>query len=330
MRKWMCLAIVAGFLFSTAHGLEFGGGAFSAGKAEVVVSAQQRWARLKHKDGSVSKTTYDPTAGAVGIKFGAEQFTTGLSVSYEGGTAKHDSSYIDRGNPIAVHDKTEDRTLGFTLFGKYRTLSGFNISGSAFLGVNWVKTKSGTVHDQGGPLAVLGSAGSKSSLQYGASLEVGKDFDFGGLRLTPHVGVDYSFTPKSKLRMSVFDGLRRYEQETPFSIPKQNFWEVPVGVTVAKSFVCGDWTIRPSVDLTLVTSIGNIRDNNMNFRAGFSSFNGSAWKVYGLGGDHWGGRVTVGVNALKAGRFDLGVKYSYEGRRSFNDHRLSANLGFSF
>lgn len=115
--------------------------------------------------------------------------------------------------------------------------------------------------------------------------------------------------------------------------PNQNFYEIPLGVTFAKDFAVCDWVITPSVDLTLVTSVGHIKNRNMNGRAGFASLtgsDGSAWKVYGIGAENWGGRATAGVKAVKSERFDLDFNYTYEGRKKYYDHRLTASVGWSF
>lgn len=315
MRKTL-YAVLAAFLVTvTAQAVDFNTRACLNPQSEVFFAGMQRFVTMKnskHDGERFSKTKYKPTSLAMGYQYQTEQLTAGIAMSYEIGKIKY---YDDD-----EFTKIRDRMFGFTLFGEYRFGCGYYAKGSAFVGFASQKLKSG--YDGADKYTGNGSA---SSTRFGASLEFGKRFDFGnGFLVTPHVGFDYSYLPNKDIPYRDAG----VPEESPW--PSQNFYEFPIGVTLAKDYQCGDWVFTPSVDLTLVTSVGGIKNRNMNGRPGFASYNGSEWKVYGIGAGHWGGRATAGIKAVKAGRFDVDFKYAYEGRKKYNDHRLSASVGLAF
>lgn len=314
--------LLALFVFSApAMAVDFDPTCYTTTNHQVFTSVFQRYVTAKHGDGLSTKTKYDPTAVALGYKYTTGNgWETGLTFSYETGNAKHDL----RMTGADYRFKVRDRTYGFTLFGVYTAPTGWYTKGSAFVGFANQKLKNG--HDSLG--GRYRSAGSRSSTRFGASVEFGKIYDFGdGFRVTPHVGFDYAHAPKDRIRVHDYVN----NSGSRLITDSQNFYEIPLGVGVAKDFVAADWVVTPSVDATLVSSFGNIKDENMNYRTGFASNVGSnSWKVYGVGADHWGGRVTAGIKAMKSDRFDVGLNYTYEGRKKYNDHRLAAVLGLKF
>lgn len=315
MRKTLYVAMAAFLVAMTAQAVDFDTRACLNPQNEVFFSAMQRFVTMKNKTHGdrMDKTKYKPTSLALGWQYSTEQLTAGVSTSYEIGKIK----YYDDGD----FAKVRDRMFGFTLFGEYRFGCGYYTKGSAFVGFASQKLKSG--HDDTG--LTFSSGGSTSSTRFGASLEFGKVFEIGdGFRVTPHVGFDYARYTGKNIPYSDISG------DYAISQPSQNLYEFPIGVKLAKDFQYCDWVVTPSVDVTLVTSVGGIKNHNMNARPGFASRTGSEWKVYGITGDHWGGRITTGVKAVKAGRFDVDVNYAYEGRKKYNDHRLSATVGLGF
>lgn len=315
MRKALYAVAAALLVSMTAPAVDFDTRACLNPQNEVFFSVMQRFVTMKDKKSSTSrsdKTKFKPTSLALGWQYSTEQLTAGVSMSYEIGKIKY---YWD--DEFA---KVRDRMFGFTLFGEYRFGCDYYAKGSAFVGLASQKLKSG----YNGPDKYTGD-GSASSTRFGASLEFGKRLDLGnGFLVTPHAGFDYSYLPGKDIPFRDAG----VPDKSPW--PSENIFEFPVGVTLAKNYECGDWLITPSVDMTLVTSVGGIADRNRNGRPGFSSRTGSEWKTYGIGAGHWGGRITTGVKAVKAGRFDVDLKYAYEGRKKYNDHRLSATVGLAF
>ena len=314
MKKTVLLLFAAFVSGSFAYAVDFDTKACITPHSEIFVSGLQRFVTAKNKDSSVDKVKAKPTSMAIGYQYVGERWTTGLSVSYETGKRK----MWDYGDD--EYAKLRDRMFGFTLFGTYQSDCGYYVKGSAFLGFARTKVREGYIGTND-----ISRRGHDNSTRVGASVEIGKEFDFGdNYRITPHVGFDYSYMP-SEHRDYIAAGVPGRGNSV-----HQNFYEIPVGVTFAKDFVACDWVITPSVDLTFVPSVGKMKRGNMNVRTGFASRTGSEWKVYGIGADHWGGRVKAGIRAVKSERFDIDVNYAYEGRKKYHDHRISATLGFGF
>lgn len=312
-RRFGVAAVMAVAVTSAAFAIDFDPNCYRTVNHEIFTSVFQRFVTAKKDEGAIRKTTAKPTAGLVGYRYSTPQLSGGIAVSYEAGNSKN---YTNAGM-----FRLRDETLGLSLFGKYTGLSGWYGQSSLFAGFNRKKLRDGSIAG-----VRYGEDGRDSSTYFAATLEAGKVFDFGyGTKVTPHAGFNYAFTPSDDLRARSAAGAERW------STDRQNFFEIPVGVTFAREFQAGmDWVVTPSVDLTLVSSVGNVNDNNYNYRRGFAAYDGSKWQVHGIGGGHWGGRVTAGINALKSDKFDVGVTYTYEGRKKYDDHRIAAGIGIKF
>lgn len=290
----------------SVHALDFSYRVAEQPNHTILLSGFQRFARLK-KDDETVRTRYNPTAGAVGYVYNQEWWHAGASFSYEHGDRKYDSgegSYKVRAN-----------TPGFTLFGGWHNQNGLYAKGSTFLGFASYKFRDARFMN-----GAAGNGETNHNTLFGASLEVGKSFTFGDdWALTPHVGFDYAHAPSESYRFAGGDPLRW---------DSQNFYEIPIGLGLSKTFNCGNWSITPSVDMTLVNSLGHISDYN--YYPGFASRTANDWKVYGVGGDHVGGRITTGIQAKIGERTSFGVDYTFEGRKGYRDHRISAMFGWAF
>lgn len=303
------MALVA--LTGAAFAANFAADCYQTTNHEIFTSAFQRFVTSKHS-GDVRKTTYKPTAGLLGYRYSTPQWSAGLAFSYENGLSKN---YGDFGN-----FRMRDETYGISLFGKYTGFGGWYAQSSFFAGYNQKEMRDGTI---GGNR--ISRSDDDSSTYLAATLELGKVYEFGaGTRVTPHAGFNYAFTPASHLRASSAGAPRRYD------FRRESFYEIPVGVSFEKDFYAGEWIITPAVDLTFVGSLGHTNNENYNYRSGFAAYDGSKWLVHGIGGGHYGGRVTAGINAVKSDRFDVGVSYTYEGRKKYDDHRITAGVGLKF
>lgn len=326
MKRFVCLFAVFLAGTSVAWSVDFYQGAFSGGNSEFVASYYQRFVTAKNRHSSFDKVKSNPAAGGIAYQYhNGDQWTAGLSISYEQGDIKAYSSDWNAVGYRDIYNKLTNRNLGFTVFGKMNLFDGWYVKGSGHLGFNWLKLKHNDWTQYSAAGGYLGQGGdyygrgNRSSTQFGLSLEGGKAFVVGdGFIITPHAGIDYSYTPKARIK--VWDAATGFDNT--LSIAHQNYFELPIGVMASKDFCAGDWTITPSVDLTVVPAVGNIKSDNMNYRTGFASFTGSDWKAYGVGGDHWGGRVSAGVKADMSKRAGMELKYAYEGRRKYDDHRL--------
>lgn len=276
----------------------------------VFGSAMQRWASLKN-DAGIVDTRFNPTAGGVGLVYKQGDWRVGASFSYEAGTRKYSA-------PIGSMRVDSDMP-GITLFGGYETPTGWYADASGFAGFGRFE---GQNYSQWG--RYYGNSDRIHNTVFAAGLEGGKKFDLGGYTLTPHVGVDYSYTPEERY---TFGGpLGPTMAMAP--VAGQSYWEIPVGVSFGKTFLFGNWAITPKVDATLVNAVGH--NDNMNTSPGFAYLTDKGWKVGGIGGDHFGARLSAGVKAMLNQRTEMGLDYTYEGRSNYNDHRLSAVVGWSF
>ena len=291
---------------SAVLGVDFYSRAYDCAPNQTIfVSAFQRYVKLKDSDGPVNR--FNPTAGAVGYVYSQGMWEAGAAFSYEHGTRKYD--FGDSGFRV------QSDMPGFSLFGTMRNPTGWYVEGSTFLGFGTYKAKD--LWDAGGNR--LGSGDRNHKTVLAAGLEAGKVFDMGyDLAVTPHIGIDYAYAPSENYTRN---GLGA-------NYASQSFWEIPLGVSISKTFNCGAWSFTPRADATMVTSIGNI--DNMNANPGFAYRTARSWKVAAIGGDHLGARLSAGLDAKVGDRTTLGVDYTYEGRKHYNDHRISAMLGWSF
>lgn len=313
MRRTLIFGLAAAFGCLSAMGADFYNRSFECDyyNSTVFVSGFQRFARLKNSDNSL-RTRYNPSAIALGYKYSRDIWNVGAAFTFEGGTRKYDDRFY--GDSYRVRS----RTPGVSLFGGVELPSGWYADANAFAGFSSLKGR-----DYRDAFGTISRGSSTHKTQFAAGLEVGKHFDMtGGFRIKPHVGFDYAYSPGEHYRFDDAGGSIVISQK------RENFFEIPLGVSFSKAFECGNWTITPEVDLTLVNSIG--RMDGMNHYPGFATMTNSGWKVYGVGGDHIGGRVTTGVNAKMNDRASVGLDYTYEGRKGYNDHRLSAMFGWAF
>ncbi|MDR2390987.1 MAG: autotransporter outer membrane beta-barrel domain-containing protein [Planctomycetota bacterium] len=309
MRAHIVTALVT-FLFTlSVRAVDFDSRAWTGPGISVFVSGAQRGARTKNGG---DETRFNPYAVALGFERATLGWSSGFSMSYETGHLKYASP--------GEYARILDRTLGFTLFGTRHFGDGFYGRGSIFLGFASQKLKGG--YDGAG---LRTANGQDRSIRLGAGLEFGKIYEIGsGLRFTPHAGFDYSLVPGSDI------SYKRAGDSGSLAWPHQNRYEIPLGLTLAKDFFLGEWIFTPSVDATLISAVGHIKDVNRSARPGFMSHTGSGWKTYGVGAGHWGGRLTAGVTMAKSRRFDLDLNYMYERHKNYRDHRVAVSAGVLF
>lgn len=313
MRRTLALGLIAAIGCMSAMGADFYNRSFQCDyyNSTVFVSGFQRFARLRNSDNQLH-TRYNPSAVALGYTYSRDIWTVGAAFTYESGQRRYRDGFFDDSYRVRSH------TPGISLFGGVKLPSGWYADANLFTGFSTLKARS--YQDAFG---YISRGNTVHNTQFAAGLEVGKAFDMsGGFRIKPHVGFDYAYSPGERYRFN--DGV----DIISIAQKRQNFFEIPLGVSFSKAFDCGNWTITPEVDVTLVNSIG--RMDGLNHYPGFAAMTNSGWKVYGIGGGHIGGRVTTGVNAKMNERTSFGLDYTYEGRKGYNDHRLSAMVGWSF
>lgn len=272
-------------------------------------SVMFRSVRLKKSHDDDPKAKYTPTSFAVGYAHNFGKLQLGAAFSYEGGNRKLDYSNGD-------NYKLRTNIPGFSIFGIYRPFDNNTyVSGSGFLGFASYKAKN--LH-MGGMNYGTGTTERKNLFSLG--VEVGHAWRFSDLFvLTPHIGVDYSYAPSEFYAWNggAFDHLG-----------SQSYWEIPIGVSISKTFLLGGFALTPKVDATLATNVGSVDPKNAH--PGFAYRTADSWKVVGASAGSVGARLTAGVDARFTDRVKLGVEYTYEGRSEYNDHRVSATFALSF
>jgi|GEM_PF-3193575 Autotransporter beta-domain. len=319
--KKMTLLAMALLLFGVTQAVEFSSQAFTQPGWTTFAAFQQRYARLKHGSSDVGKNRYTSSTEAIGAAYSTGPWTVGGSLSYEYGRSKYD--FVNRsGNFIDGNGKMRDQTFGVNLFGTYRMMDDWYASGNVFTGFADTKPKYMNSYTSSGTSA-FSSFDSEKDVVFGSSLEVGKYFNLNeGFFIKPFVGFDYSYVPGREYNF-MDNG-----QWGTMTVGSQNFVEVPVGFGIGKSFHSGNWVFTPNVDFAFINSIGKM--DNKNYNPGFSSYDGQKWRTYGIAGSHYGGRISAGLDAKLNQKYDIGIDYTYEGRRDYNDHRISAMFGITF
>lgn len=305
------------FCCLVAQGANFSSRSYECATNQTVFfSGFQRFANLKNGDGDVN-TKYNPTAGAIGYVYNQGQWHAGAAFSYENGTRKYDYRTVDASYRI------RSSTPGISIFGGMETPNGWYVDTAAFLGFGSYKSKRFDAA-MGGNRVHVGSGNNQHNTNFALSLEGGKIFQLpSDFLVTPHIGIDYAYTSGETYRF--MDGGTTYRMA---AINSQNYFEIPLGVSFSKMFYMGNLTLTPKVDLTMVNSFGGM--DTMNSQPGFAYRTAKGWRVAGGGGDHVGGRITAGMDAKLGDRTSFGVDYTYEARKRYHDHRISAMFGLAF
>lgn len=320
MKKITLLALAFALLFGVAQAVEFSSQAFAQPGWTAFAAFQQRYARLKHGSSDITRNKYTSSTEAVGMAYTRGPWTAGVALSYEYGTNKYDVSHS--APSIDGNAKFRDQVFGVNLFGTYRMMNDWYASGNVFTGFSRSKPKYVYTYVPGGVNSFTSMDTEKDTV-FGSSLEVGKYFNLNeGFFVKPFVGFDYAHIPGREYHFMEGGTAATMNSES------QNFYEVPIGVGIGKSFHSGSWVITPNVDVAFINSIGKM--DNKNYYAGFSSYDGQKWRTYGVAGSHYGGRISAGLDAQLNQKYDVGIDYTYEGRRDYNDHRISAMFGITF
>ena len=146
------------------------------------------------------------------------------------------------------------------------------------------------------------------------------EFDFNGLNVTPHAGLRYS-----SIDIDDYD-VTGAETYAHFASDSLDVFSIPVGVTVAKEFVAGTWTVKPSFDVTLTGSFGDDSFDGEVDWVGISNVS-TATSTEVLDNFTYG--ATLGVGA-KTGNFSLGLGVNYTGSSNVDEFGVNANARYVF
>ncbi|MBU3845353.1 MAG: autotransporter outer membrane beta-barrel domain-containing protein [Candidatus Anaerobiospirillum pullicola] len=172
--------------------------------------------------------------------------------------------------------------------------------------------------------ATLGSFDTVGASLDSTNLSVGVtgkyEFDYNGLYVTPHACLRYSTIDIDDYDVSGRDTYAHFASDS------LDVFSIPVGVTVAKEFVAGTWTVKPSFDVTLTGNFGDDSFDGEVDWVGISNVN-TATSTEVLDNFTYG--ATLGVGA-KTGNFSLGLGVNYTGSSNVDDFGVNANARYVF
>ena len=146
------------------------------------------------------------------------------------------------------------------------------------------------------------------------------ELDFNGVSVAPHAGLRYSSIDIDDYSV---DGQETYAH---FSAQSMDVFSIPVGVTIAKDIVAGNWTVKPSFDLTLTGNFGDDEfDGDVEWEGVSNLVTQTSTEVL----DNFTYGATLGV-AAKTGNFSLGLGVNYTGSSNVDEFGVQANARFVF
>ena len=151
------------------------------------------------------------------------------------------------------------------------------------------------------------------------------EFATQSMTVTPHAGLRFT-----KLSMDDYTVTSGAADIADFSADDMNVFSIPVGVTFASEFTSGDWSVQPSLDVTLTANAGDTDlDGDSRW---LGTDNGFGEMTYGVSTevlDDFTYGATLGI-AAKTGGFSLGLGVNYTGSSNVDEFGVNANARFVF
>ena len=146
--------------------------------------------------------------------------------------------------------------------------------------------------------------------------------EFSGVDIKPHAGLRYSSLDLDDYTVdsAVAGEVAGYEADS------LSIFSIPVGVTISKDIVAGNWTVKPSFDLTLQ---GNFGDDEAEGTVGWNGVANLDKNLTTEVFDNFTYGANLGV-AAQTGNFSLGVGVGYVGSSNTDEFSASANARFTF
>ena len=146
--------------------------------------------------------------------------------------------------------------------------------------------------------------------------------EFSGVDIKPHAGLRYSSLDLDDYTVdsAVAGAVAGYEADS------LSIFSIPVGVTISKDIVAGNWTVKPSFDLTLQ---GNFGDDEAEGTVGWNGVSNLDKSLTTEVFDNFTYGANLGV-AAQTGNFSLGVGVGYVGSSNTDEFSASANARFTF
>lgn len=147
------------------------------------------------------------------------------------------------------------------------------------------------------------------------------DMDVAGVQVSPHAGVRYTHINTQDHDIKVNN-----KTTATYQGKDMNVVSLPVGVTVAKKITNGNWSIKPSLDLTVTTNVGDDAHKGNVKWSGIDNLNTA---VNNTVLDKVNVGATAGVQFTN-GNFSAGAGVGYTGSENSEDLTVGVNAQYKF
>ena len=158
------------------------------------------------------------------------------------------------------------------------------------------------------------------SSSWSAWLSAQLKVELGALTLSPHLGLSYQH-----LSFDDYDLSFNNTTCAHYSAENMQLWSLPLGLTLASELSTGSWSIKPSLDLSLIPYWGDTdQDSTVRWSGLTRSYHTTSAII-----DELTYEATLGLSA-QSGALALGLELSYSGSEHSDGLGLSAHAHYRF
>ena len=158
------------------------------------------------------------------------------------------------------------------------------------------------------------------SSSWSAGLSAQLNLELGALTLSPHLGLSYQH-----LSFDDYDLSFNNTTCAHYSAENMQLWSLPLGLTLASELSTGSWSIKPSLDLSLIPYWGDTdQDSTVRWSGLTRSYHTTSAII-----DELTYEATLGLSA-QSGALALGLELSYSGSEHSDGLGLSAHAHYRF
>ena len=158
------------------------------------------------------------------------------------------------------------------------------------------------------------------SSSWSAGLSAQLNLELGALTLSPHLGLSYQH-----LSFDDYDLSFNNTTCAHYSAESMQLWSLPLGLTLASELNTGSWSIKPSLDLSLIPYWGDTDQDSTVRWSGLTRDYRTTSAII----DDLTYEATLGLSA-QSGALALGLKLSYSGSEHSDGLGLSAHAHYRF
>ena len=158
------------------------------------------------------------------------------------------------------------------------------------------------------------------SSSWSAGLSAQLNLELGALTLSPHLGLSYQH-----LSFDDYDLSFNNTTCAHYSAKSMQLWSLPLGLTLASELSTGSWSIKPSLDLSLIPYWGDTdQDSTVRWSGLTRSYHTTSAII-----DELTYEATLGLSAQSCA-LALGLELSYSGSEHSDGLGLSAHAHYRF